>query len=133
MAEDAAINPIAAAWGTLGGFVLVALVAAIIGYVRVAAATRALRRRTDALRELPVLRVIALTQARLELSSVRFEAAANLLDRAAAAVGSMGAAFTGLQTTMVRSTEPYRRAGSDLNRIRTLFGRRSSGARTPGN
>jgi hypothetical protein len=108
------------------------LVVAAIGVLRAIAASRAFQQKAGAFAELPVLRAIAATSARLEASRARLDEAASLVDRVSAALESIRGSYTGARSTFVASAEPYRRAGADLNQIGALvFGLWSNVGRSP--
>jgi hypothetical protein len=122
---------VAASWWIVGVLVLAALVAALVGVMRLRAPLRLVRAKAAAFDDMPIARAIDATSRRVEASADRFAEIGILLDRVLAALASVQAALATARATSAACAAPFRRAGADLSSLRSLFARRSNGRRTP--
>ena len=122
---------VAASWWLVGVLVLAAIVTALVGVMRVLAPLRLVRAKAAAFEDMPIARAIDATSRRVEASADRLAEIGVLWERVLAALASVQAGLAQARATSVACAAPYRRAAGDLSSLRSLFGRRSNGRKTP--
>jgi hypothetical protein len=115
------------AWAIVGACAVASLVLVAVGVVRCLRVAGVLRKRMDGYKDLPLMRGIAATVARLEATQAHLVETDATLARAHAAVDSMQTSFADLIATYAGAFALYARALDDLNAVRAAFSRRPRG------
>jgi hypothetical protein len=125
------MNALAVSWWIVGVLVVAAIVAALVGIMRLRVPLRIVREKAAAFDDMPIVRAIDATSRRVEATAERFAEIGLLSERLLAALASVESALSTARATAVACAAPYRRAAADLSSLRSLFGRRSNGRQTP--
>jgi hypothetical protein len=120
------------AWAVFGLLAVVAAILTAVGAMRVVRSMRVLKKRIDGYSDLPLLRGLSTTQARLEETLARLGEIEVLLDRAHAALESVDASIAALRASFRPVGITFGLVVEDVSALRAAFARRSRGTQSQG-
>lgn len=120
------------AWAVFGLLAVGAAILAAVGAVRVIRSLRVLKKRVDEYSDLPLLRGLATTHARLEETLSRLSEIEVLLDRAHAALESVDASMASLRASFRPVGITFGLVVENVRALRAALAPRSRGTQNPG-